>query len=199
MALFVSISPISTVTQPQTAPKIDYEALKGESIAILPIINLTGEKWEELREKLEDRLTKKLNEVFEERGFNVVKRFVVESAIDELKIDLTDEENHRKDILYSIGEKSTARLAVFVVLTNNTQRTKNNFFTSTPEGEVTVKYWLVDCKSKTSIFSAKSETAKARPKVIAGAKGSDQQLTAADRVIPAAFKDFLEEFPIKGK
>lgn len=184
----------TSVLSPQA---VDYDALRGQPVALLPIINVTGEKWEEHRKNLESRLTKKLNEVFEERAFQIVKSFEIEKVISDNKIDLLDEENHRKDVLYSIGEKVQARLVAFVVLTDNSQRTKTNFFTSTPEGEVTIKYWLVDSQTKTSIFSAKSETAKARPKVIMGAKGSDQQLTAADRVIPAAFAEFLEKFDKK--
>lgn len=167
------------------------------SITILPVMNTSGEKWEELKTKLTERTSDQLYKVFRDRGFKIAEPGTVKAKLDELKIDLTDEENHRKDNFYKVAEGLGTDYVVFFVVTNNTQRTKNNLFSSVREGEVTVKYWLLDVKKHEPIFSAKSETAKARPHADFGVatKGSDQQLTAADRAVPAALKDFLKLYP----
>lgn len=170
---------------------------EGPSITILPSIITSGEKWEELRNNLVKRTNEQLVKVFANRGFKVIEGESVKSKITELKLDFSDEENHRKDNLYAVGEGMQSDYVVFFVITNNTQRTKTNVFTQVREGEVTAKYWLLDVKKREAIFSAKSETAKARPSTDfgIGTKGSDQQLTAADRVVPAALKDFLAKYP----
>ena len=170
------------------------------TVAVLPVVNATGEKWVELRQKLEERLTKALALAFSERGFQLVDPTAIQASLDADKIDLKDEEFHRRDTLYKVAGAVKAKYSVLVVLTHNTQRKKQNFFTEAPEGEVTIKYWLVCTDPEEAIFSAKSETAKARPHAWLGvAKGSDQQLTAADRVIVTAFKEFLDKFPLVKK
>lgn len=168
------------------------------SIAIMPVVNSTGEKWEELRTKLTERVNAQLHKIFGERGFSITPPHTLKALLDEQKFDMTDEENHRREPLFGIGEKLETDYVVFFVITHNTQRTKVNFLTSMPEGEVTVKFWLLDVKKRQPVYSAKSETAKARPHAWGGvAKGSDQQLTAADRVVEAALKEFLAPYPVK--
>ena len=167
------------------------------SITILPVVITSGEKWEELRNNLTKRTHDQLVKVFKDRGFSIAPEETVKAKLQELKIDLTDEENHRRDTLYSVAEGLQTDYVIFFVITNNTQRTKTNVFSQVREGEVTAKYWLLDVKKREAVYSAKSETAKARPHADFGVapKGSDQQLTAADRVVPAALKDFLAKFP----
>lgn len=167
------------------------------SITVLPVIITSGEKWEELRNNLTKRTSEQLYKVFKDRGFGIADEKAVGAKLTELKIDLTDEENHRKDNLFKVGEAMGTDFVVFFVITNNTQRAKTNVFTQVREGEVTAKYWLLDVKKREAVYSAKSETAKARPNADfgIGTKGSDQQLTAADRVVPAALKEFLKKYP----
>lgn len=165
-------------------------------VLLLPVQNTTGEKWEELRTKLNERVSNQLQKAFGERGFTTLSGEPVQKAIEDEKIDFTDEENHRKDLMYRVGDRLQADYVVFVVITHNGQKTRENLFSTVKEGEVTIKYWLLDAKKREAIASAKSETAKARP--AAFGKGSDQQLTAADRVVVAAFRPFLEKFPVKG-
>lgn len=176
-------------------PSVSQE--NAPSITILPTIITSGEKWEELRNNLTKRTHDQLIRVFKDRGFSIASKESVKAKLEELKIDLTDEENHRRDTLYSVAESLKTDYVVFFVITNNTQRTKTNVLSQVREGEVTAKYWLLDVKKREAIYSAKSETAKARPHADFGiaTKGSDQQLTAADRVVPAALKDFLAKFP----
>jgi TolB-like protein len=167
-------------------------------VAILPAANLSGEKWEELTQKMNERVNSQLAKLFAERGFTQIGATDIEAATKQLDIDLADEENFRKENFYRIGEAVHANFVVFVVISSSTQRIKQNLFTSAPEGEVKIKYWLLDVKNHSAIASAKSEVARARPKAWLGvAKGSDQQLTAADRVIEQALKTFLATYPKK--
>jgi len=124
----------------------------------------------------------------------------VQASLKKLNVDVTDEENYRRETFFQVGQDLATDYVVFVAVTNTAQRTRTNLFTTVPEGEVTIKYWLLDVKNHTPLFSAKQNTAKARPAAWGGvAKGSDQQLTAADRVVKDTFKSFLTAFPeIKG-
>jgi hypothetical protein len=151
-----------------------------------------------LTQKMTERVNSQLAKLFAERGFTQIGSTDVEAATKQLDVDLTDEENFRKENFYKIGESVRANFVIFVVISSSTQRIKQNLFTSAPEGEVKIKYWLLDVKNHEAIASAKSEVARARPKAWLGvAKGSDQQLTATDRVIDQALKSFLATYPKK--
>ncbi|MFN3729052.1 MAG: hypothetical protein ACK4XJ_05005 [Fimbriimonadaceae bacterium] len=184
---------MSMLTAPQESSSL-------RTVVALPVVNQTGEKWVEHRTRLEERLNRGVKQAFESRGFTLVDAAMVNQTLNELRVDLTDEEFHRRDPLYSIGEKCKADYIILLVLTENGQNVRNNFFVSTHEGYVTVKVWLLDVKKKEPILSAKSETAKARPSGPLGlTKGSDAQLTAADRVVPAILKPFLDKYPLISK
>lgn len=165
-------------------------------IAVLPVINASGDRWIEHKDQVTDRVTKRLTKVFGDRGFTFSQPTEIDGALKKEQMDLTDEECYRRDNFYKVGEDVGADYVAFVEVTAETQRTQQTFFVNSPEGEVTIKYWLMDVKNHAPVYSAKSNSAKAHAAAWLGfAKGSDQQLTAADRVVTDTFKDFLERFP----
>lgn len=169
----------------------------GPKVAVLPVINVSAEKWDELRKAVTDRASEEIQEQLALRVVDVIPKQEIEKAMKESQIDFDDEENWTKKSLYDIGDRVGSDYVVFVVITAQEQRTKQNFFTAVPEGEVEIKCWVVDVKSKEPILSAKSFRDKARPKGgLVNLKGSDQQKTAAERVIRTGLKAFFDKLEL---
>lgn len=166
-------------------------------VAVIPVVNVASEKWEELKKEITNRAQTTLEEQLSYRKVTVVPRTEVEAAISELKMDFSDEEFWTRANISSVAAKVSADYGVFVVVLRHQQRVRTNFFVSAPEGEVEIKFWAIDVKNNKPIASAKTASEKARPAAFPGAaKGSDQQKTAADRVVTNALRDFYRLFEL---
>ncbi len=167
------------------------------SVAIVPVVNVSSEKWAELKTAVTERAQTTLEEQLSYRKVKVTPKLEVEAACKELQLDFSDEEFWTRANLSSVGQKVGADYVAFVVVLRQQQRVKTNFFTSAPEGEVEIKFWVLNIKENKPIFSAKTASEKARPHSFLGvAKGSDQQKTAADRAVTNALKDFYNLFEL---
>lgn len=167
------------------------------SVAILPVVNVSSEKWDELKTAVTERAQNTLEEQLGYRKVRIIPKPEVEAAISTLKLDFSDEEFWTRANISSVAKSVSADYAVFVVVLRQQQRVKTNFFTSAPEGEVEIKFWALNVNGEKPIASAKVASEKARPSSFLGvAKGSDQQKTAADRVVTNALKDFYNLFEL---
>ena len=176
------------------------EATKGLRVAILPIQHMSGEKWEELRNNQVAKGEAHLNEEFGKRGFTLIEPSAIASALDELKIDLTDEEQHRRAVLTDIAKKLDADFIYFGVITQTSQSMTNNLFSQKRRGKTTVKMWLLDVKNGEIILSAKSVEGESSAGTLHGllGKGSDRQIQATANAIGEGLKDFFAKYPVKG-
>lgn len=163
---------------------------KDKVVLLLPVINTTGEKWEELKKRITDETSKMLAAELATAGYTVMPELDALKVLEASKIDLNDEESWRKDTFYDLGKAAQAEFVVFSPVTMATQRTRNNFLSVVPEGDVTLKVWIVNAKTRTAIISAKAINAKARAKsnVFGEARGSDCQVEAARRAAKEAIK-----------
>src|SRR5205807_8462217 len=66
------------------------------TVAFIPVVNATGEKWVELKEKQAARGNTCLKDEFTARGFRVVPLSEVEQAITRLHLDFSDEEQRTR-------------------------------------------------------------------------------------------------------
>ncbi|GEM_PF-2135487 len=166
-------------------------------VAVMPVVSITGEKWDKVRNSQIDCSYNELESQFRERGFELVSPDEVMSAIRALSIDLKDEEEWKRDTFYKIGEKLGTDLIVFVLITDSTQRVKTTFFTAQNEGHAKIKIWLLDAKNHINIKSSKQYDAKrVQGSFGRGAKGSALQVDAARRAIETALADFLKPYKI---
>ncbi len=168
-------------------------------VAVVPFQNVSGEKWDELRTKVTTSLEKSVREQLTNRKCVLVEDAKIEMALREAKWDLGDEESWRRDSFYDLGRAVGADLVVFGVVTAQSQKMRQNAFSSVPEGEVTAKIWALDVANRQPIISAKTFSDKARAKGSLS-KGSRAQEDAAARLGQSAFQglyDLLDGKPAK--
>ncbi len=181
-------------------PNEDYTP-KTTKVAIVPVVNLSGETWPELKTKQSLHGLKEITACFLERAFVVLPSSDVVKALADTKIDLTDEEQHRREVLYGLGEKLDADLVAFVLITDVDQRKVNKFFVQSTEGKAKMKIWLVDVKKKEPLLSAKviEGTSKSGGFLEIGEKGSNRKVLAVANGIRKALSDQLSKYPVVQK
>lgn len=171
-------------------------------VAIVPVLNLSGETWEEAKVKQADRGDIELSALFRERSFQMIDPARVKAALSNLKIDLTDEEQQKRETLYQIGEAVEADLVVFVVITDVDQRKVAKFLVTSTEGKAKMKAWLLDVKGKKPVFSAKTfeGTSKSGGLIEVGEKGSHRkQLAVANGIRKVFVDEYLKAYPVTEK
>jgi hypothetical protein len=168
-------------------------------VAVLPVISLTGEQWEKLRQSQIDAVYTESKSLFIKRGFNILDEDIVNTAIADLKVDLTDDSQNYKDSLYQIGQKVGADIVVFVIITDSTQTERqkdpNNIFDDEKEGQVRIRLWIIDIKNNTAFQNGIRYIAKKRElfKV-----GSTLQVHAAKAAVAIGLNKFLSPYkPVK--
>jgi hypothetical protein len=167
-------------------------------VAILPILNTSGEKWVDLRNRQVSAATEFLNKEFRSRGFDVLTSESVAAALTGLNLDLSDEENWKRENLYKLGEAVGARLVYMVVITGTAQHKSTSFFSVTVEGSVDLKMWLLDVGQRQSILSAKTVRGSSKHDDVFGAlKGSDLQVVAVSNGLRDGLKEFFAPYPAK--
>jgi hypothetical protein len=167
-------------------------------VALLPVLNRSGEKWQELKDKQVTRAQQELTWEFQERGFAVIPTEAVTGAVKELGINLDDEEEYKRETLYKVGKKVGADLVAFVIITDTSQKVVSRVFVVQKHGIAKIKAWLVDAKAESPIFSAKVLEARSQTGVLAPGlqKGSDRQIQAAIDAVRDAFKEFMDSYTV---
>lgn len=168
------------------------------SIAIIGVLNLSGEKWEELKKKQVTAVTDYLHAEFRKRGFRITPSHVVSQCLADMKLDVNDEENHRRSVLYEIGRQLDVDFVLFGVIISTRQHERSRFLYTDVEGETQAKIWLLDVRRETSIVSGRTFTGRSGgyrggPLVT---KGSDRQMQSAINAFRDALSEFLRGFPV---
>ena len=170
------------------------------TVAILPVVNTSGEKDAAQKVKQAESAQTELVKRWTERGFAAVENGAVQKAIADLKIDLNDEEQQKRANLISIGKAVKADLVMFVVITDVSQRTSVNIFSTTREGKAKLKAWLLDVNSEKQMFSAKVCEGKSTGGHFGMLeKGSERIVLAAANGIRDLLKDFFQPYPVVKK
>lgn len=186
IVLAVLLAPILAFGQTNDKPKI----------AVLPVLNNTQEKWQELKDRQVDRANKFIADEFPSRGFELISGDVVVKALDEVKLDLKDEETWTKANLYKTGEKLGVDYVLFAVIVDTGQKTTQSLVSAKKEGWATFKVWLVDVKKQQAILSAQTIKGSSGGGFFAGLdKGSERQVIAVANGLRDALKDFFRGFP----
>jgi hypothetical protein len=161
-------------------------------IAVVPLINATELKWEDLKQRQVDRGNEFLREEFAKRGFELVDQKKVNEALEKLEIDMSDEEQQKRDTLYTLGREVEADLVVFALIFETDQKLHKILDIGSPvacvepygdilptigdigqkiidpvmpaqrEGKAKLKLWLLDVKKEKPILSAKKAEGKSK-------------------------------------
>lgn len=171
---------------------------EGPSIAFLPIQHLSGEKWQELKDKQIKKGHEYLVGEFESRGFLIKDAESIKRALDDAEIDLTDEENHRRAVLFDLGKKLEVDYIFLGIITDTDQKKQKRALYEDTEGVTDVKMWLLDVKNNRPIISAKVFSGRSGgARLSLDNKGSDRQIQATANALRDGLKDFLKDYPVR--
>src|SRR5690242_13363106 len=145
--------PANATSAPLDAPRYVPAQTR---VLLLPVINLSGEKDRKQRNDQTATGQKELEKQFRSRGFQIIGSADTKKTLAELKIDLTDEENHNRSTLYRIGEALSADIVAFVVITNVDQKRVQRPFGDDDhqlESRANIKVWVLDSKRQQPLLS----------------------------------------------
>lgn len=186
----VLVGPVARPAMAQEDRKYDPATTK---VVVLPVVDATGEKVAERRKRQEDVCYKNMNELFTKHGFQVVEEAKVRQALADNKVDLSDEENYRRDTFYKVAKAAGGDLVVFVLITDSRTDKKTSLFKADElQGRAKIKLWFLDAKNEQAIYSAVTKEGKAggASKLFATNEGTDRRANAAGNAV----KEQLEEF-----
>lgn len=164
-------------------------------VVLIPTMNESGEKWEDLKKKQNDKVDSFLREEFTRRGFEVVVKDDVTSAIKKLNIDFTDDEQLKRATMFSLGKELNADYFYIPVIVSTEQATQKRDLYDDKEGRTSVKAWFLDVKNEKPIFSAKTFNGRSGGNRIT-LRPSDRQIQAAANAVRDSLADFFKGFPV---
>ena len=165
-------------------------------VAIIPTVNTSGEKWEDLKSRQCATSNKYLRDEFSKRGFVVIDDKEVQQAIATLNVDMSDEEQHNRTTLYKVADALKADLVVFAVVTDTNQKMQHQLLSLKREGHSKVKLWLLNSKTQKPYISAKTVDGSSGGGFFANLdKGSDRQVIAVANALRDGLKDFFNPYP----
>ncbi|MBM3495253.1 MAG: hypothetical protein FJX72_13165 [Armatimonadetes bacterium] len=164
-------------------------------VAVVPAVNASGEKWEELKLKqcgvVNDWLLKHLPAA----GYTVADDMAVADAVRTLGADLNDAQTHMADDLADVGRKCGAEFVVFCSVVFTEQKEQRRMWFKDKEGRTDVRVWLVDAKAGKSVIGGKTFVGRSGGNRLSlDNKGSDRQIQAAANAVRDALKEFVAPY-----
>ena len=169
----------------------------GPTVAIIPSVNVSGDKHLRLVEEQAFEGDRVLRKLFLERGFTVLEPPRVREAITGEKLDFTDEENFRKEEMYRVGNRAGADYVAFTAITSTMQKEKRTVFAGEQlEGWATVRVWVLDAKARSPIVAGKPFSAASTKNF---SVGFGRQVRAVRFAIEGATKEGLKPYRVVRK
>jgi hypothetical protein len=199
LALAVAPAARAQQTDRSAAMPAAVAAIRGFSpattrVAILPVIDTTGEKDDQRRDQA-NAARREAYDQFYQRGFQVIDEATVARAVAESGIDFADEEEHRKDNVYKIGRAVDADLVVFVVVSQAYAKVRETTVGEQREGLARTKTWLLDAREQNPLLSAYVREGKSSGLNVAGAKSIRGRMgAAAGNAVRDTLNDVLAPF-----
>jgi hypothetical protein len=171
-------------------------------VALLPVVNLSGEKDARQRRDQSKKGEEELRRLFAERGFSVLSDDAVQKALADDNIDLADEEFHNRATLYRIGKALGADLIAFVVITDVDQARVKTPLTDNQElvAKVKTKTWLLDVPNERPILSAQRQESQSRnPWFAEFDSGARRIRNTVAGCVRDTLKGFFRDFPVTAR
>lgn len=173
------------------------QASTAPTIAILPILNTSGEKWEDLKRKQADKMYAYSVRSFEQKGFKVVPQAAVLEAIKANDVDLSDEENLKRATFFQVAKAVSADFVYVAQITNTEQKEQKRDLYEDREGRTDVKVWFLDVKAEKPILSAKTFIGRSGGMRIT-LRPSDRQIQAAENAVRDSLNEAWKSWPKVG-
>ena len=162
------------------------------TVLILPTQNISGDKHEALKKEQCRESDDTLKLQFESHGFKVLSSELAARAVSDSKLDLTDEENYRKNVFFELGAKSNADIVVFNTVIATRQQTRRDFFENL-EGYATMRTWVLGVKEKFAILKGERYEGTSSKNM---SVGFGRQVRAVRIGLDKATLDFLKPYTV---
>ena len=162
---------------------------------LFPTMNESGEKWEELKRKQNEKIDSYLREEFTKRGFEVVPAREVDEATRRLKIDFSDEEQLKRVTMFRLGKELKADYFYLPIIINTEQATQKRNLYDDKEGRTSVKAWFLNVTSEKPVFSAKTFNGRSGGNRIT-LRPSDRQIQASANAVRDSLVEFFKDYPV---
>jgi len=167
-------------------------------VAVLPTVNASGEKWEELKRKQSARIDEWLAKHLPAAGFALKPAPEVKEALAGIELDLADQEQWRKATLLQVGERTGADYVLFCAVTLTEQKEQKRTWYVDKEGRTDVRVWLIDVKAGKALIGGETFTGRSGGNRISfDNKGSERQIQAAVNAVRDATRAFLAPYKVK--
>lgn len=186
MTCLLAFLALATQAQSGVAPT-------GPRVAMIPTLNLSGESWNDLMTRQNERINSYLSSEFTKRRFRLVDSADLADAVREMKLDLRDEENHRRAVLLDLARKVEADYIYFNVVTFTDQKTHDRDNYTDREGRTDVKIWFLETKTERAIYSGRTFVGRSGGMRVT-LRPSDRQLQAGVNAVRDAIQPFFKEF-----
>jgi hypothetical protein len=101
-------------------------------VALVPLVNVSGERWVELKRRQVERGNLFLRAAFSDRGFQLIDADILAAETSELGIDMSDEEQQKRATLYRLGRAVGADLIVCALIVDTDQSERHILEIDTP-------------------------------------------------------------------
>ena len=168
------------------------------TVAIVPTVNASGEKWAQLRDRQCRAIDEWAYEHFSKAGYAPLPATQVQDVLRRLDVDMTDEENWRREAIRRIGQEAGSDYVLFCAITFTEQKEQRRTWYKDKEGRTDVRVWLIEVESATPILTGKTYTGRSGGnRITFNNKGSDRQVQAAANAVRDAARAFLAPYRVK--
>ena len=167
------------------------------SVAVLPVVNVAGENWEQLKARQSNVCNAYLRDQFTARGFHIIPADAILSEMKHEGIDFSDDEQQRRAIMFQLGHALHVDYIVLAVITDTRASTNSHVIYSDSVGHASAKLWVLDVAHEKVVLSGrKIDSESGGSRLSYDNRGSDRQVQAAVNTLRDGLKDFLASWPV---
>lgn len=167
------------------------------TVAILPVLNMTGRGSDADMGRLLKAVGDELASQFAERGFKLMDAKAVADAVAGSSAELSDREQQKKALIRKVGASTGADLVVFATITDINSNTGGALLWSYTTGTAKLKFWVLDTKTEHALLSGRIQSGHGEALQGGPAGGQySKVIHACILAVHDALTDALKQYPI---
>jgi hypothetical protein len=169
-------------------------AISKPRIAIIPMLDVSGNRPSKLLDEEDSAARGELSLLFSPSRFEIVAPQVVDQALKNARVDLTDNEQRNRATFFKLGSSMNADYIFFAAISGRGRDILSPSVgilgTDLGKSKVKLKIWLLDCKRHMPLLSSRSFVGVAA----SAGKYDSTEANALVAGLDQALVEFLKEF-----